>query len=303
MAPHHTAQTMTTEANPNAALGLTPAADAPAQPRLQEGFPGARLALRVHWPEYLMEAAELGAFMVSACLFTALFEYPGSPVRQALASAALRRALTGLAMGLTAIAIIYSPWGKQSGAHFNPAATLTFFRLGKIAGWDALFYMAAQFAGAALGVAASAALLGRVIADPSVGFAVTAIGPAGTFAAFAAETFMAALLMTVVLRLAGHERLGRYTGMVAGALVALYIAVEAPISGMSINPARTFGSAVWARTWQGFWLYLIAPPIGMLAASQLHLWWRGHASVPCAKFHHFNDKRCIHCRAAGANAL
>jgi aquaporin Z len=79
-----------------------------------------------------MEAAGLGAFMVSACLFATLLEYPGSAVREALSAATLRRVLMGLAMGLTAIVIIYSPWGKQSGAHINPAVTLTFLRLGKI---------------------------------------------------------------------------------------------------------------------------------------------------------------------------
>ena len=79
-----------------------------------------------HWPEYLMEAALLGLFMISACAFTVLLEFPGSPVRQAVPDPGIRRFLTGLAMGTTAIALIYSPWGKQSGAHFNPAMTLTF---------------------------------------------------------------------------------------------------------------------------------------------------------------------------------
>src|ERR1043166_6095940 len=62
-------------------------------------------AIRHHWPEYLMEAAELGIFMVSACFVTALLEYPSSPVRQALPIALVRHALAGLAMGLTAVAI------------------------------------------------------------------------------------------------------------------------------------------------------------------------------------------------------
>ena len=71
-------------------------------------------ALKRHWPEYLMEAAGLGLFMVSACLFGTLMEHPGSPVRQAIADPFLRRVFIGLAMGLTAVGIIYSPWGKQS---------------------------------------------------------------------------------------------------------------------------------------------------------------------------------------------
>src|SRR5690349_20204630 len=68
---------------------------------------GALPSLRAHWPEYLIEAALLGGFMVSACVFSVLLEHPGSPVRQALASGFLRRALGGLAMGLTAVSISY----------------------------------------------------------------------------------------------------------------------------------------------------------------------------------------------------
>ena len=99
-----------------------------------------------------MEAAGLGIFMVSAGVFTILFEYPGSPVHQALSSGFLRRALIGLAMGLTAIGIIYSHWGKRSGAHLNPAVTLSFLWLGKIKPWDAVYYILAQFLGGLSGV-------------------------------------------------------------------------------------------------------------------------------------------------------
>ena len=108
-----------------------------------------------------MEAGLLGAFMVSACVFGALYEFPQSPVHQAIMSRILRRLLMGVSMGLTAIAIIYSPWGKQSGAHINPSVTFTFFRLGKIKAWDALFYITAQFLGAVLGVLLVARFLGR----------------------------------------------------------------------------------------------------------------------------------------------
>ena len=124
-------------------------------------------ALRCHWPEYLMEAAGLGLFMVAAGLFATLLWYPGSPVAQAAPDGILRRALMGLAMGLTAIAIIYSPWGQQSGAHINPAVTLTFWRLGKVATWDAVFCVLAQFAGGALGVLAVLAVLRRDLRRPA----------------------------------------------------------------------------------------------------------------------------------------
>src|SRR5881397_1562519 len=109
-------------------------------------------ALKRHWPEYLMEAACLGLFMISAFTFGTILEHPDSPVHQAIPNSLLRRFLMGLAMGSTAIGIIYSPWGKQSGAHINPAVTMTFFRLGKIEPPDAFFYVMAQFAGGIAGV-------------------------------------------------------------------------------------------------------------------------------------------------------
>src|SRR5215467_4160317 len=108
---------------------------------------GAVLAATKHWPEYLIEAACLGLFMVSACSFTVLLEHPASAIRQRLSSALVRRLLGGIAMGVTAVALIYSPWGKQSGAHLNPSVTLTFLRLGKVEPWDAGFYVVAQFIG------------------------------------------------------------------------------------------------------------------------------------------------------------
>src|SRR5262245_33069961 len=88
-------------------------------------------AIARHWPEYLMEGFGLGLFMFVACGFGILLEHPSSPVRQMIESATLRRILFGSAMAATAILNVYSPWGKRSGAHLNPAVTLTFWRLGK----------------------------------------------------------------------------------------------------------------------------------------------------------------------------
>jgi aquaporin Z len=252
-----------------------------------------RNALRQHWPEYLMEAAGLGLFMIAACVFGTLLEYPASAIRQAITDPVLRRLLMGLAMALTAISIIYSPWGKRSGAHLNPSVTLTFFRLGKVAPWDALFYVAAQFVGGLVGVLLAAIILGQALGGPPVHYVATIPGASGPGVAFLAEVVITFLLMSVLLALTNTPRLARYTGLFAGALVATYITLEAPLSGMSLNPARSFSSAVPAQLWASLWIYFTAPPLGMLLAAEVYLRRHGSQQVICAKLHHQNTTRCI----------
>jgi aquaporin Z len=252
-------------------------------------------SLRRHWPEYLMEATCLGLFMVSAFTFGSILEYPVSPVHQAIPNPLMRRLLMGLAMGSTAIGIIYSPWGKQSGAHINPSTTLTFFMLGKVTTWDAIFYIVSQFAGGLIGALLASTALAAWVSHPAVHYVVTIPGAAGTIAAFVAEVTIAFILMTVILHVSNNSRMHKLTGLCAGALVATYITVEAPISGMSMNPARTFASAVPAHYWTALWIYFTAPLIGMLSAAEVYVRTRGNHSVACAKLHHENDKRCIFC--------
>ena len=246
-----------------------------------------------HWREYLMEAGGLASFMVSACVFTTIVEHPGSPIRQWIDSSLIRRMIVGMGMGLTAIGLIYSPWGKQSGAHLNPSVTITFLRLRKLSRTDALFYVLAQFAGAAAGVSVSALLLRHWISDPAVNYVITVPGPAGTAAAFAAELVISFLLMTMILFVSNSKAFPALTGILAGILIATYITLEAPLSGMSMNPARTLGSALSSHVWKEWWVYFTAPPIGMLAAAELYRQLRGASGVICAKMHHQNDKRCI----------
>lgn len=251
--------------------------------------------LREHWPEYLMEAAELGLFMISAGLFTALIQHPVSPLYPLVSSELLRRALTGIAMGLTAIAIVYSPWGKQSGAHFNPAVTLTFFRLGKVKFWDAAFYIAAQFAGGLSGVLIVSALLRDVFRMPPVSYVVTRPGPTGPWVAFGAEILISFLLMSTVLFASNSARLSRFTGLFAGSLVATFITFESPFSGMSMNPARTLSSALPAGFLSELWIYFLAPVAGMLLAVEIRRKLFHSNMQACAKLHHENGKRCIFC--------
>ncbi len=251
-------------------------------------FPTPLATLRVHWPLYLYEAAELAAFLLSACAFTVLLFDPTSPA--AALNATLRRALMGLSMGLTAVAIIESPWGRRSGAHFNPAISLTFYRLGKIGPKDTLFYVLAHFLGAPAGVALAALLLGPRIAHPQVDYAVTVPGLGGPLAAFAAETFMAALLMDVVLITSNSKRLARYTTWLMGLLITVYVFCFAPISGFSINPARTFGSAVLAHVWTSFWIYCTAPLLGMFGAAEMYV----RATDPHRPHPYFRHRHIVH---------
>ena len=195
-----------------------------------------------------MEAARLGLFMISACVFVVLLEYPASPARHALPEAWLRRTLIGVAMGLTAIGIIYSPWGKRSGAHINPAVTLTFFRLGKVAPWDALFYVVAQFVGATAGVLLSAWGLGMPIADPAVRYVVTVPGMRGVAAAFVAELVISFGLMWMVLWTTNTPRLAPLTGLFAGSLVALYIPVHRG-GGAALRDEHESGPHRWFGHW------------------------------------------------------
>jgi len=239
-----------------------------------------------------MEAGGLAVFMISASAFSVLLEYPGSPGRRFLADPFARRALMGVAMGLTAIALVYSPWGKRSGAHLNPSVTLAFLRLGRIKSSDAVFYVLAQFTGAVVGVLIAWVLLGARLANPPPRFVLTAPGMSGATAAFAAEVAISALLMLVVLTASG-SRFAPYTGLFAGALVALYITFEAPLSGMSMNPARTFGSALAAGDTRALWIYFTAPPLGMVAAASLYR--RIGKGLGCAKLYHPNDIHCIFC--------
>jgi len=245
-----------------------------------------------HWPEYAMEAAELGIFMLVACICGVMLEHPESPVYQAFENDFARRVLFALAMGLTAIALFTSPWGQRSGAHMNPGVTLTFYLLGKIRLWDAVFYVAAQFAGAVAGVGVASLLLGLPLRNGAVNYVATQPGRWGIAAALMAEFAIAFGMMSLVLILSNSQRWHSWTPYAAGALVAIYITFEAPVSGMSLNPARTFGSAWFAGDLSSVWLYFVGPPAGMLAASAAYRFF-SLRRVYCAKMNHTYSARCI----------
>ena len=257
---------------------------------------GPWLSYQTHWKLYCFEGIELLIFMLSACIFTVVLFHPGYAAFRLFPSSLLRRSFMGIFMGLTAVLIIHSPIGKRSGAHFNPSITLTYLRLGKIAFGDAVFYVLFQFAGGIAGVGLSALVIGSRLADPQVDYAVTIPGSYGASGAFAAEFFMAFLLMGVVLWTSNRPKVAPYTSYCVGCLIAVYILLFAPISGFSINPARTTGSAVFAHVWTAGWVYFTAPLMGMLGAAECYLRLYGRELVLCAKLHPDPHYPCpFHC--------
>lgn len=226
-------------------------------------------ALRQHWPRYLIEGAQLGLFMTVTLYLTLVLEHPASPLRRALPSDLLRRMLMGVGIGGTVIALIYSDWGRLSGAQFNPSVTLAFLSLGRIEPWDAFFYVLAQFAGGWLGLAIATLPVRKAAARNKVKHVLTLPGKQGVAAAFAAEFGIAFLLLFSLLNVFHQPALKPWIGVIAGLHLWAFIAFEAPLSGMSLNPARSAASAFVACDFRHLWIYFVAPPLAMLAAAQL----------------------------------
>lgn len=248
--------------------------------------------LSQHWHLYLIEGSLLGVFMIAACLGCALLWHPGSPVARRVRLPLGRRAIMGAMMGAIAVALMTSRWGRLSGAHMNPATTLTFVLLGKVSPVDGAWYAIAQFVGGFLGVGVARLLAGHAVSHELVQFALTRPGPRGALAAFATECTLCFILMTVVLVASNHPLLMAKTPALVGVLVMLFITFAAPLSGMSINPARTLASALHARRFSSLWVYMLAPPLGMLAGATLHT--RAlDRSVHCAKLDHSGDAPCF----------
>lgn len=227
-------------------------------------------ALRCNFKLYLIEAWALGMFMVSACAFVILVEHPDLPVRTAIASPLARRFLIGLAMGVTAVFLIYSNWGKRSGAHMNPAITLTFLNLDRISPVNAFWYIVFQFAGGALAVYLFKWLLSAYLTDPSVNYVVTVPGQAGEWPALGLEALLSFVIIVTVLFSSNYKKIAPYTGWLVGFWLTVFITFEAPFSGMSINPARTVASALPGHVWTGWWLYFLGPVGAMLLGGWIY---------------------------------
>ncbi|MBD0276486.1 MAG: aquaporin [Flavisolibacter sp.] len=229
-----------------------------------------RKTFQKNWRLYFCEALGLAIFMISACFFGAMLE--GKTVwHEAIPDSFLRMVITGVLMGATALFIFYSPFTSPSGAQINPAVTITFLRLNRISKWDAFFYVLFQITGGTLAVYIMAYFLKEPLTSLPVNYAAT-IPLAGVNKAFLTEFVIAFLMMTMILFTSAHKVLKKYTRLIAGLFVCLYVIFAGPISGFGMNPARSFASALPAHTWTAFWIYLFVPIAGMLLSAEFFLW-------------------------------
>jgi aquaporin Z len=132
-----------------------------------------------------------------------------------------------------------------------------------------------------------------------VNYVATIPGPAGDWAAFGGELTISFMIMAMIVYISNKRGLARFTGLLAGLLIASFVEFEAPLSGFGMNPARTLASALPGEIWTGLWIYFMAPPLGMLLAAQGYLVVKNADSIRCCKLHHRSREPCIFCGRRG----
>jgi MIP family channel proteins len=173
------------------------------------------------------------------------------------------------AFGLVVMAMIYA-LGNVSGAHLNPAVTLGFVAARRMPLRETPVY----FAGQVLGALAAAALLRLLFpVHPTLGATTTALAPG---AAFGVEVVLSFLLMFVILNVStGHQEKGIMAGVAVGGMVFLDALVGGPLTGASMNPARSLGPALLSGHLENLWIYLTAPVAGTVLAFPTCRWTQG----------------------------
>ena len=242
--------------------------------------------MRTPWLAYLSEFVGTALLIVVGVSFVILDFGAGSPVAAFLPDPGIRRLITGFLFGSTGALIAYSLVGKISGAHINPVVTLAFRIKGKLSLRDTIGYIVAQFAGA--GVGALPLLLWRQVGK-SIGYGGTTPG-AGYMVteALLGEIVTTICLIVGLFTFLGHKKLRRYTPLLFPFLYAVMVYIEAPISGTSTNPARSFGPSVVSGIRIGWWVYFVGPIVGMLIGVGIHRFsWLKRFEVEVAKIYHF----------------
>ncbi len=198
---------------------------------------------------------------------------PGAVMVNAYTGGAVTHVGVALAFAFVVIAMIYS-LGHLSGAHINPAVTLAFWSVGRFPGSHVLPYVGAQCLGAITASALSWAALGPV---GSLGATLPVLPPA---AAFGVEGLLSFALMLVIIAVGTDRRVANgFAPLAVGLTVGFCALVGGPLTGGSMNPARSLGPALVGSLWQTHWLYWLAPIAGTISAAHVYNHLR-HAEPP-----------------------
>ena len=189
---------------------------------------------------------------------------PGAAMVDAYSGGVVGHAGVALAFAFVVLAMVYA-LGHISGAHINPAVTLALWSVGRFRGRDVLPYAVAQCAGAILAALALVAVLGPVGKE---GATLPTVGVGGSFGV---EWLLSFVLMLVVMAVATDQRVApAFGGVAVGLTVGFCAMMGGPLTGASMNPARSLGPAVAGGSWDAHWIYWVAPVTGMLAAARVY---------------------------------
>jgi aquaporin Z len=206
------------------------------------------------------------ALLLMAGLSIVIFMFgTGSPMALLIPAVKVRQAITGFLFGSIGASIALSPIGKVSGAHINPAVTMVFWLFRKIEGRLAITYVLAQLTGAIIGCLPLLiwGQMGRSIhyggTFPGEGYSIQTV--------LLGEVITTFTMVTLLVLFIGFRQIRQFTPYMFPVLYAIMVPLEADISGISTNPARSLGPAVLSGQWTGWWIYWIGPLAGALMAS------------------------------------
>jgi aquaporin Z len=238
------------------------------------------------WRIFLAEFAGTGLLLlVGLSLVTFMFG-AGSPMAVIIPSMALRRVITGFLFGGTGALIALSAIGRESGAHINPVVTMAFRLYGKIDLRTAAVYILGQLAGAVVGCL-PLLLWGSM--GRSVSFGATQPGQGYSVpTALLGEVVTTFVMVSLLIVFLGFRRIRPFTPAMFPLLYAIMVPLEASISGISTNPARSFGPAVVSGQWQAWWIYWVGPILGALLATLACSFLAKRITV--AKLYHFDSE-------------
>jgi aquaporin Z len=248
---------------------------------------------QLHWFEYGAEL--LGtAFLLFAGVSAIVFDFgTGSPLAAVLPDRSTRLLITGLLFAGSGSLVAISPLGKLSGGHINPAVSLAFWVQGKMHHLDLGGYVLGQFLGATIGMLLVVLVWRERAASVNIGNTLPGVAYP-LWVVFLAEASLTCLLVFSIFLFLSSHRLMRWTPLMVWILIAVMVWLESPISGTSLNPARSFGPAFISGVWHDQWLYWVAPTLGaLLVAGAFRLLMASRRDVLTCKLFHSPHYRSV----------